>query len=145
MKTKETSNQCRVCGGEPSLSTAFLNDLIAMEDFGGETTKTRGATLSRLGKTKQIHCLKCTNCGHSWIPQENKEEDYPIVDQLGNRGFVKPNQKQFKEFNEDLFRAYIDKFSDENKYEMLRLLAESFKLNFEFNNSFTSLWNHSLE
>jgi hypothetical protein len=58
---------------------------------------------------------------------------------------VKPNQKQFKEFNESLFKAYINKFDDEDKYEMLRLLAESFKLNFEFNNSFISIWNKSLE
>jgi hypothetical protein len=60
-------------------------------------------------------------------------------------GYEKPNQKQFKQFDESLFQAYISKFSDEDKYEMLRVIAESFKLNFEFNNSFTSIWNNSLE
>jgi hypothetical protein len=40
-------------------------------------------------------------------------------------------QKLYKKFDESLFRAYIDKFSDEDRYEMIRLLAESFKLNFE--------------
>lgn len=35
------------------------------------------------------------------------------------------NKKQFKEFNPELFRAYIDKFSDEDKLEMLKILFHS--------------------
>ena len=35
---------------------------------------------------------------------------------------LKPNQKQFKEFNSELFKAYIDKFSDEDKVAALRVL-----------------------
>jgi hypothetical protein len=34
----------------------------------------------------------------------------------------KPNQKQFKEFNPELFKAYIDKFSDEDKIKAFNIL-----------------------
>lgn len=57
----------------------------------------------------------------------------------------KPNQKQFMKFDESLFKVYISKFSEKDKYEMLRILAESFQLNFEFVNKFTTIWNNSLE
>lgn len=37
----------------------------------------------------------------------------------------KPNQKQFKQFDESLFKAYVDKFSDEDKVAALRVLFKS--------------------
>ena len=36
----------------------------------------------------------------------------------------KPNQKQFKQFDESLFRAYIDKFSDEDLYKAHNILTK---------------------
>ncbi len=35
----------------------------------------------------------------------------------------KPNQKQFKKFNPELFKAYINKFSEEDKKQALQILA----------------------
>jgi hypothetical protein len=35
------------------------------------------------------------------------------------------NAKQFKEFNPELFKAYIDKFANENKPDAIKILAES--------------------
>ncbi|XAI97291.1 hypothetical protein [Leptolyngbya phage Lbo-JY46] len=35
----------------------------------------------------------------------------------------KPNQKQFKTFNESLFKAYIDKFSDADLYKAHNILT----------------------
>jgi hypothetical protein len=35
------------------------------------------------------------------------------------------NQKQFKEFNPELFKAYIDKFSDEDKVAALRVMFKA--------------------
>jgi len=37
-------------------------------------------------------------------------------------GYNKPNQKQFKEFDESLFRAYINKFNDEDKLKCIEIL-----------------------
>lgn len=37
----------------------------------------------------------------------------------------KPNRKQFKEFSPELFKAYIDKFSDEDKVKALDILENS--------------------
>lgn len=31
--------------------------------------------------------------------------------------FIKPNQKQFKQFDESLHKAYLNKFSDEDKFK----------------------------
>lgn len=44
----------------------------------------------------------------------------------------KPNQKQFKEFNESLFRAYINKFSDEDKLKALKVLLKTIPDNLLF-------------
>jgi hypothetical protein len=35
------------------------------------------------------------------------------------------NQKQFKQFDESLFKAYINKFSDEDKLKCLNIIKES--------------------
>jgi len=182
-KTNETSNkrnQCKVCGGIGQPSKALLNDLVAMQDFGGETTKTRGATLSRVGKANIVDCIKCMKCGHSWIPEKsttelalewwkqqkapfeimrrcgfsdnrfisltgreieeiwrketqdeklNKDHEYEQQAHLaGAVAEFKPNQKQFKEFNPELFKQYIDKFSDDHKFNMFLVLLKEFKL-----------------
>lgn len=37
---------------------------------------------------------------------------------------LKPNQKQFKQFDESLFKAYIDKFSDQDLHRALILIGE---------------------
>ena len=42
---------------------------------------------------------------------------------------VKANQKQFKEFNPELFKAYIDKFSDEDKIKAILILGNSIPTN----------------
>ncbi len=42
------------------------------------------------------------------------------------KAYLKPNQKQFKEFNPELFKSYIDKFSDEDKLKAFKLLNEEF-------------------
>lgn len=202
-------NQCRKCGGNAIPSKALMNyHFIDKSYHRGE----------KEFKTKLLDCLKCSSCGHSWVPiksiqevsQElalewwhnlfdkdegltlsrisdkyypsrgygtlidkeieeiwrkecNKIEDEvfkptqtqysqkevdKLLDEQAARTtaqVLKSNAKQFKEFNPELFKAYIDKFSNEDKYEALRILAESFGLNFEFNNSFTSMWNKSLE
>jgi len=178
MKTKETS--CIKCGSEAKPSKALLNTLIAAQDFGGETIHTRGATVSRSGKATLADCLKCTNCGHSWIPDEPKfkegdlvyviELEQPFVnwngeiacyigngfyhvvnssediitvkesnitlienykhfqdigtsrsgkykdETLGMQQLPKPNQKQFKEFNGELFVQYLSKFALKDRY-----------------------------
>lgn len=36
----------------------------------------------------------------------------------------KPNRKQFKEFSPELFKAYIDKFSDEDKIKAMKILYD---------------------
>ena len=36
----------------------------------------------------------------------------------------KPNRKQFKEFSPELFKAYIDKFSDEDKIKAMKMLYD---------------------
>ena len=43
--------------------------------------------------------------------------------------YLKPNSKQFKEFNPELFKAYIDKFSDEDKIKAILILGNSIPTN----------------
>jgi hypothetical protein len=51
---------------------------------------------------------------------QNEHENYSGHKLIGN----KPNQKQFKEFNPELFKAYIDKFSQEDKVQILQTLVD---------------------
>lgn len=48
------------------------------------------------------------------------DDGYP----LNSSGNIvsKPNQKQFKEFDDVLFKSYIDKFSDDGKLKAFRIL-----------------------
>lgn len=39
---------------------------------------------------------------------------------------IKPNQKQFVEFNEDLFLAYINKFSNNDKHKITEIIMNLF-------------------
>ncbi len=60
---------------------------------------------------------------HIW-KQELQEAavrfEYRIMDDGTN--YPKSTGKQFKEFNPELFKAYIDKFSDEDKLKALSLI-----------------------
>jgi hypothetical protein len=64
--------------------------------------------------------------------KETQEQQYSIYDSSMKNtedcGKItvresKPNQKQFKQFDESLFRAYVDKFSNEDKLQALTILA----------------------
>ena len=193
---------CKKCGGTCKPSKGYLN-----------THNIQTNNKNKEFETKLLDCIKCTSCGHSFIPvntsmfgggrDEIIELPIKIIDyDISNRKIAlkwfddkdtynkselshkyykdtvsynfscltskeiesiwvkevfqkltpsqvdfinKPNQKQFTQFSEELFLKYINKFSDKDKYEALRVLAESFKLNFEFNNSFTSIWNKTFK
>jgi len=49
-----------------------------------------------------------------------------LIDEELDRGlvFIKPNQKQFKEVSPTLVKAYLDKFSQEGKAEILSILIK---------------------
>lgn len=46
-------------------------------------------------------------------------------EKLGSSLRIKPNQKQFVEFNEDLFLSYINKFSDLGKRKAIEMLLKN--------------------
>ena len=55
--------------------------------------------------------------------KSTKQEDVDFIINPENHNVNhKPNQKQFKQFNPELFKAYIDKFSDEDKIKALDIL-----------------------
>ena len=59
MKTNET---CKKCGGicKPSKGILNIHDIQTND-------------LSKEFETKILDCIKCTSCGHSWIPQYLEE------------------------------------------------------------------------
>lgn len=67
-------NQCNKCGGAGIPSKALNNTLVGFDDFGGDAHK-RGTTQSRAGKAQLVDCIKCTSCGHSWIPENMYSTD----------------------------------------------------------------------
>lgn len=63
---------CKKCNGKGKPSKALNNTLIGFDDFGGDVGD-RGTTMSRVGPAKMVDCIKCENCGHSWVPLSTRE------------------------------------------------------------------------
>jgi hypothetical protein len=57
-----------------------------------------------------------------WRKETKEGSDREIIEEVFPD--LKPNQKQFKEFNPELFKAYINKFSQEHKISMLQVLID---------------------
>lgn len=55
------------------------------------------------------------------------ETDREIIESV-----IKSNQKQYKKFEPELFRAYIEKFSDEDKLKAFKVLEEEYILRLMF-------------
>lgn len=53
------NNTCKKCGGIGKPSKSFMNFHYIQEK-----------DKSKEFQTKFLDCLKCTNCGHSWIPND---------------------------------------------------------------------------
>lgn len=64
--------KCKKCNGQCKPSQALNNSLVSSNDFGNDSNS-RGTTQSRLGEAKLVDCEKCTNCGHSFVPNENTD------------------------------------------------------------------------
>lgn len=54
------------------------------------------------------------------IYNEKNNSDKEIINYI----FDKPNQKQFKKFDETLFKSYVEKFQTEDLYQMISILKE---------------------
>lgn len=61
-------NSCRRCGGLLQDSKALVNTLVSFDDFGNDAGQ-RGTTQSRIGIARLVSCKKCTECGHSFVPE----------------------------------------------------------------------------
>ena len=66
---------CRVCGGGMRASKVLVPGIYGSEDFGGDFGK-EGTTMSSGPATHPPkNCLKCADCGHSFIPAEIARPD----------------------------------------------------------------------
>ncbi len=81
--------ECKKCGGKCKPSKVLNNTLISLDDFGNDSGL-RGTTQSRVGTAKLIDCLKCEDCGHSFIPK------YEIVAMLENQVVLKTPKGELK-------------------------------------------------
>lgn len=72
MSFKITMEKCRKCNGNCKPSKAFNNTLVLSWDFDKNDYGRRGTTQSRVGKATLVECMKCEDCGHSFIPTKSK-------------------------------------------------------------------------
>lgn len=106
---------CNKCNGNAKPSKALLNQLVSFNDFGNDAGS-RGTTQSRSGKAELVDCLKCTDCGHSWIP-ENIEVPQEIKDRLEYlRGELRNECISYGELIE---LESLSKYIDSNDIELL--------------------------
>ena len=62
------STKCKKCNGTMRVSKGFINTWTSSDDFGGDAGQ-RGTTQSQNGLAIEVDCLKCDECGHSYIPK----------------------------------------------------------------------------
>lgn len=67
------NNICNKCNSVAKPAKAYLNTLVVFKDFDDDDdSDIVGRTQSRQGAAILVDCLKCDNCGHSWIPDYDK-------------------------------------------------------------------------
>lgn len=111
MKTKETSTRQQAIAWWKSINGTF-----EQRDLGSKYYPNRDSLTGR--EIEQI-----------WLKEMQNQSEERTAEQHS----YKPNQKQFKQFDESLFKAYIDKFSDEDKFKAfisnLNELSEEIQFN----------------
>lgn len=60
---------CRRCNGIGLPSKGFEDTYLESMDFHDSKPGDRGNTMSKSGPPVLLDCLKCSDCGHSWIPK----------------------------------------------------------------------------
>jgi DNA-directed RNA polymerase subunit M/transcription elongation factor TFIIS len=70
---------CQKCNSIAKPSKTYLNTLVVFKDFhddndGDIVGDIVGRTQSRHGSAILVDCLKCDNCGHSWIPDLDEDD-----------------------------------------------------------------------
>lgn len=140
---------CKECGCIGKPSKTLLNDWVSFDDFGNDAGK-RGTTQSRHGAAKEVDCLKCPNCGHSWIPEKSEREkaiewwnglsnpkqhalylDYfgcratdKFPDEIEQIWRKETQQESFEDISADVMREYKNSILKEKRsqvdFEMLR-------------------------
>jgi len=71
--------QCKKCSGKSKNSKAIQNvHNIQTQD------------LSREFETNLIDCLKCEDCGHSWIPSKESKDNHDIAQKAMDNYFKDP-------------------------------------------------------
>jgi hypothetical protein len=81
--------KCKNCNSNCKQSKALLNTLVESTDLG--TYGTSGNTQSRVGDAELVDCMKCENCGHSFIPTMTNEEKLSKLFQIAEKnGWEEP-------------------------------------------------------
>ena len=105
MKTKETSTK------EQASKWFASKTYLEQHELSDKYFESRNPSLLTIEQVEEI-----------WIKENNIDEDLEIWDNVH-----KPNQKQFKEFNPELFKAYIDKLPKNSLYSCKQIIDEKLK------------------
>lgn len=100
MKTRDTLTKEQKLASEWFTSKSYLEQHGLSDKY----FESRNPSLLTIEQVEQI-----------WRKECNQIEDE----------FFKPNQKQFKQFDESLFKAYIFKFSEEDKEKCFEILMRN--------------------
>lgn len=126
MKTNETSvrEQALAWWNRMSFEEKFYKVIPWLKDNGRDTTERHPNSLT--GREIEEVWLKELEKKQLAIDltdyinkKKNQDECIGFID-----GYKKANEKQFKQGNDNLFKAYINKFSQEYKARMLQILID---------------------
>ena len=126
MKTKETSNYlgCKTPDDESTREQAItwwdsLSDISIQMPSKSHLCKVYHGDM-RIHKSLTGREIEEIYNKEVLEPKRQKEWQESQV----NCRYTKPNAKEFKQFDESLFKAYIDKFSTEDLYKALKIIGQ---------------------
>ena len=102
--------KCKECGGHMKPSKALLNQLVTFVDFNGDASD-RG-TQSRSGSPIMVDCLKCVDCGHTYIPNAFLNE---MIEMQNIMSDLKDGCKEYNEGFVDGIKYAIKNYINQKK------------------------------
>lgn len=134
---KVEKNLKQPCKSTRELSLKWWGNLVDMPNFVGNNQPCKLSCSTKYYK-RRFETLTDLEIEEIWrmetqdslsdedmkmLTDEAKEEMSESLGEHFSYSFAhKPNQKQFKEFNPELFKAYINKFSDKDKLKALEIV-----------------------
>lgn len=134
MNTKETSTKEQALKWWNDESNLLNRTTLFNRYFSNTATKDKMFTVAN--NYKELTGREIEEIYNKEVLEPKRQKEWQ--ESQVNCRYTKPNAKEFKQFDESLFKSYINKFSNEDKIKALNILVCSIST---IDNKFNSLLN----